>query len=65
MESGRVVDMDLATIGRDGRTLRLVDADRSSAHSVAEALRDSGESVLALRVAGAGNYESILQKLGE
>ncbi len=65
MESGRVVDMDLATIGRDGRTLRLVDADRSLAHSVAEALRDRGESVLTLRVAGAGNYEAVLQELEE
>lgn len=65
MKGGRVVDMDLATIGRADRTLRLVDTDRSSAVPVAEALRSSGESVLTLHAAADGNFEAILAALGE
>lgn len=63
MERGRVVDMDLATIARDGRTLRLVDGDRASAQSVAEVLRGRGETVLTLHMGGAGNFEAVLQEL--
>ena len=64
MRDGRVVDMDLATIGRDGRTLRLVDGDRSSAVSVADALRRSGESVLTLHAGADGNFDATLAELG-
>lgn len=65
MHGGRVVDMDLATIGRADHTLRLVDGDRSSAFAVVEALRSSGESALTLHAGADGNFKAILAELGE
>ena len=65
MEEGSVVDMDLATIGWDGRTVRLVDGDRSSAVAVAEALSGTGESVLTLRAGADANFDAVLAALGE
>ena len=65
MKDGRVLDMDLATLSRDGRTLRLVDGDRSSALSVADALRSRGENVLTLHAGADGTFDAILAELEE
>jgi len=49
MDEGRVVDLDLATIRSEGRTVRLVDDARPNADEVADALAKNGHRVLRAR----------------
>jgi very-short-patch-repair endonuclease len=49
MSEGRVIDLDLATLRRAGRTVRLVDDARASADEVANALAAEGQYVLRAR----------------
>lgn len=49
MKGGRVIDLDLATITRSARSVRLVDLASANARAVAAALEEQGHRVLRLR----------------
>ena len=63
MAEGRVVDLDLATISKDGIALRLVDDQRATASEVAEALESQGLHVLRVSVSEKGLRGRILEAL--
>ena len=64
MKGGRVLDMDLATVRRDGHEVRLVDGDEPTAHLIKTTLRSAGETVLALRRGASGSVKAVLAELG-
>lgn len=63
MVDGRVVDLDLATVRRGTRVLRLIDATRESALSVRDALATQGWATLLVRPDAPGQAELVRQAL--
>ena len=63
MKGGRVVDMDLATVYRGERCVRLVDAGETSAEAVAAALLAEGANVLTLQSGTPDNLSTVLNAL--
>jgi ATP-dependent helicase YprA (DUF1998 family)/very-short-patch-repair endonuclease len=49
MKAGRTIDLDLATVTRGERSVRLVDMGRTNARAVASALEEQGHAVVRLR----------------
>jgi len=63
MHEGRVVDLDLATVTREGRSVRLVDDSQATAEAVANALAGQGHQVLRVRADEADLVDRILTAL--
>ena len=63
MHEGRVVDLDLATVTREGRSVRLVDDAQATAEAVANALASQGHQVLRVRADEADLVDRILSAL--
>lgn len=63
MRGGRVVDMDLATVCRGERCVRLVDAGETSAEAVVAALLAEGANVLTLQSGTPDNLSTVLNAL--
>lgn len=64
-ENGRVVDLDLATVRRGDRTVRLVDLGAPQAARVARALEAQGHTVLRLRPDLPDLLDRVRRALGE
>lgn len=65
MTGGRVIDVDLATVRRASKTLRLVDDTRASADEVADILAGQGHRVLRARAEEQDVLARILAMLGD
>ena len=65
MEDGRVIDLDLATVSKDGTTVRVVDDGRSTADAVAQALAGQGHRVLHAHAEEPNLLDRILAALAE
>ena len=65
MDGGRVVDLDLATVRKAERTLRLVDDAKTTADDVANALAEQGHRVLRARADEQDAVARILAALEE
>ena len=65
MDSGRVVDLDLATVSRSGHSVRLVNARGPNAARLEAALSAQGHRVLTVESADAGWVDRVLAALGE
>ena len=65
MEDGRVIDLDLATVRKGERVLRLVDDAQSTADAVANALANQDHRVLRATATESGLVERILAALGK
>ena len=65
MAGGRVVDLDLATVRKGAKTLRLVDSEQPTADTVADALESQGHRVLRATSQETDLVERILAALGE
>ena len=65
MEDERVIDLDLATVSKDGTTVRLVDDGRSTADAVAQALAVQGHRVLRAHAEERNLLDRILAALAE
>ncbi|HHH31786.1 MAG TPA: DEAD/DEAH box helicase [Polyangiaceae bacterium] len=65
MDGGRVVDLDLATVRKGERTLRLVDDAKTTADDVANALAGQGHRVLRARADEQDTVARILAALEE
>ncbi len=63
MRGGRAIDLDLATVTRGARTIRLVDLDTPSARSVAGALEEQGHRVVRVRADMTDFVERVLAAL--
>jgi hypothetical protein len=63
MSEGRVIDLDLATIRRAGRSVRLVDDARASADEVANTLAAQGHRVVRARASESDLLTRILAAL--
>lgn len=65
MEDGRVVDLDLATVRKGDKTLRLVDDAQPTADTVARTLTNQGHRVFRVDAQEPGLVERILTALEE
>jgi ATP-dependent helicase YprA (DUF1998 family)/very-short-patch-repair endonuclease len=63
MKGGRVIDLDLATVCRGVRTVRLVDLATANARAVATALEEQGHRVVRLKAEMADAVERVVAAL--
>jgi ATP-dependent helicase YprA (DUF1998 family)/very-short-patch-repair endonuclease len=63
MKGGRAIDLDLATITRGERTVRLVDLSTTNARAVAAALEEQGHRVVRLKADMTDIFERVVAAL--